>query len=347
MNIPQHLPWKPTRKTLGRGGQGQVCVVTSRETDDDTEYALKKLSKSSSQQARRRFRREIEVIKDINHHSIIKVVDHAEEHEDFQYYVMEYHKDAQPLSRIIASPCTNPYFENVMLSLDLFEQIVTAIDAYHHPWTGIVHRDIKPQNILVLNDSSICLIDFGICQIEDGSPITLTDENVGARYYMAPECGAGNEDEIGVNSDIYSAAKVLWSAITSQQIFDREKPVFNSRSMKNMFPTKPNLWHLAHIFERTIRELPENRVLSASDTLTLIDQVRYVVQREFPPLEEVKSRCPSCGLRSIGEFPKARQVFGEYESRKAAAFQCFSCGFVFLRNTELLQDNLTKKANFR
>jgi len=346
MQIPQHLPWKSVRP-LGSGGQGQVHLVTKHENGSNTKYALKILRKRGSPKARQRFRREIAAIRRVDHPTVVKVLEFAEEHDDFQYYVMKYHEGAQPLDKVIASPSKNPFHGNVCSSLNLFEQIISAIDACQKSETPIVHRDIKPQNILVLKGNKICVIDFGICQLDDGSFITLTDENVGPRFYMAPECGAGNEDSVGAHSDIYSAAKVLWSAITSQLVFDRERPVFENRSMKHMFPTNPNTWHLKHIFTRTIRESPENRIQSAEDAQQLIDEVRYLSQRGFPPLEIVKYRCPSCGMKSLDEFPKAQQVFGEYRLRKAAAFQCTACGFVFLRNTELLQENLTGDREFR
>ena len=220
-------------------------MVLDSESNDGVEYALKVLRNPGSLQARKRFRREIEAIQKVEHHSVIRVFDSSREQDCFQYYVMEFHKDARTLANIISCPSNNPFYSNVSLSLQLFEHIIEAIEACESSSKPIVHRDIKPQNVLVLNDNSIRLIDFGVCQIDDGSPITLTDENVGTLNYMAPECGAGNEDEITSQADIYSAAKVLWSAITSQQAFNRERQVFQNRSMKSMFPTKPNHWHLS------------------------------------------------------------------------------------------------------
>jgi serine/threonine protein kinase len=121
---------------------------------------------------------------------------------------MEYHKGARTLNSLILS-ATNPYYGNVTKSLNLFEQVVSAIKFCQSSNPPIVRRDINPKNILVLPDDTICLIDFGICQVQDGTIITLVDENVGARNYTSPECEAGNEESIHVYSDIYSASKVL------------------------------------------------------------------------------------------------------------------------------------------
>lgn len=342
MRIPETVPWCSKGVTLGSGGQGVVQLVTRKNDPDGPKYALKALRNTGSTQAQSRFRREIEVIKEMTHPAIIRVIDHSQEDDEFQYYVMEYHEDAQTLANVIFSSSINRFHGNVLLSLDLFEQIISAISACEKSAHRIVHRDINPKNILVLRDGSIRLIDFGICQIEDGMIITLADEGVGARNYTSPECESGDDSAIDVRSDIYSAAKVLWSAITSQRAFAREEPAFKGRSMKDVFPTKTETWHLTLIFEKTIRRRPDVRFSSTDEVLDLLHEVRYVIQNGYPPLEDIKSRCPSCGWKSIGEFPDASQVFGPPHRRNFAAFQCRLCGFGFTRDTNLLQDRLEK-----
>ena len=217
MRIPDELPWQATGNTLGSGGQGEVQIVTHEREPEGQKYALKVLRNAESRQARQRFRREIEAIKSLTSSLIVKVIDYSREDAPFQFYVMEYHEGAKTLDSIITST-TNPFHGNVTMSLNLFEQVISAIAECQAADPPIVHRDINPKNILVLPDNTIRLIDFGICQVQDGIMITLVDENVGARNYTSPECEAGNDESIGVNSDIYSAAKVLWSSITSNPV---------------------------------------------------------------------------------------------------------------------------------
>ena len=252
MRIPEQVAWQSTGITLGRGGQGEVQLVRHRDQPEGPKYALKILRNTSSSQARQRFRREIEVVKRLKAPAIVQVFDYSDEEDDFQYYVMEHHEGAKTLASIIFSE-DNPYHRDINRSLDLFESIVSAIGVCEASSPQIVHRDINPQNILILPDKTIRLIDFGVCQINQGTLITLVDENVGARNYTSPECEAGNDESIGVRSDIYSAAKVLWAAITSRQAFAREEPAFRDRSMEAIFPELPETWHLAHIFKFTIR----------------------------------------------------------------------------------------------
>ena len=344
MKIPQDVPWRSNGTTLGSGGQGEVQIVTRKDETDGEKYALKILRNVGSEQARLRFRREIEAINEVKSDHIVKVIDHSNEDDEFQFYVMEYHEGAKTLDSIMLSP-DNPYHGNITKSLDLFEQVITAIQDCRTPDTQIVHRDINPKNILVLEDGTIRLIDFGICQFQDGAMITLVDENVGARNYTSPECEAGNNDAIGVASDIYSAAKVLWSAMTSKQAFAREEPVFKDRSMQRMFPTDTETWHLSRIFEKTIRHDPSDRFQLTSQIIPLISDVRYVVKRSFPPLEIAVYRCPSCGFNDLGFFENGHAVFGDHNLHGVKAIICNTCGFAFVRNVEIWRSNVERLNN--
>ena len=314
-------------------------LVTRRDEPKGQQFALKELRNNSSPQARQRFNREIEAVKSLDHPSVILILDHSKADDEYQYYVMEYHEDAKPLDKIIFSGA-NPYHGNVETCLNLFEQIILAIKECENSTPQIVHRDINPQNVLVLRDDSIRLIDFGICQIQDGAIVTLIDENVGTRNYTSPECEYGRDDDVGVHSDIYSAAKVLWSAITSRRAFAREVPVFTNQSMEQFFPTKTDTWHLMKIFERTVREQVSDRCRTADQILDEIADARYLVRRGFPPLKEVPKRCPSCGANGISNSDNINssthgfRIFGNLP-RSIASSVCGLCGFAFLRDMNI------------
>ena len=341
MRIPKHVPWRSTGTTLGSGGQGEVHLVTHRCQPQGPKYALKILRNAQSPQALLRFRREIEAIKNLTSASIAKVIDHSGVDEPFQFYVMEYHEGAETLDSVIFSD-SNPYYGNASMSLDLFEQMISAIKDCQVSSPPIVHRDINPKNILVLQDKTIRIIDFGICQFQDGTIITLADENVGTRNYSSPESESGNDANIGVHSDIYSASKVLWSAITSRRAFAREEAVFGDLSMEKMFPTKSLTWHLSHIFENTIRQNPSDRVSGVGETFAVIHEVRYLIDRGFPPLREIPSRCPSCGMRGVGQYREGFKVFGNPNPVGVESVLCSSCGFVFLRDNNVWRKNVER-----
>ena len=143
MRIPEHVPWRSTGTTLGSGGQGEVQPVCRQKQPEGPKYALKILRNTGSNQARERFRREIEVVKQSRAPVIARVIDQSTEDDDFQYYVMEYHKGAKTLDSIILSG-DNPCQGDIMRSLDLFESTVSAIGVCEASSPQIVHRDIKP-----------------------------------------------------------------------------------------------------------------------------------------------------------------------------------------------------------
>ena len=341
MAIPEHVPWRATGQTLGSGGQGQVHLVIKKDEPDGREFALKELRNTASSQARLRFQREIEAVKSLDHPSIVRIVDHSMAEHPFQYYVMEYHEDARPLDKIIFSEA-NPYHGDVKVCLELFEEIILTINECENSNPPIVHRDINPRNILVIPDGSIRLIDFGICQIQDGAIVTLTDENVGARNYTSPECEYGQDSAVGVHSDIYSAAKVLWSAITSRRAFAREVPVFTNQSMESMFPEMKDTWHLMRIFQGTIRERIEDRFQNTQQILEEIAEVKLLTRRGFPPIKEVWERCSNCGSKSIGEFSNPQIILTNYNPATLSVLICNSCGFIFGRNHFVWNTNVER-----
>ena len=341
MSIPENLPWRATGRTLGAGGQGQVHLVTRNDDPEGVHFALKELRNTGSSQARERFQREIEAVKRLNHPSIIRILDHSSPDDAYHYYVMEYHEGAKDLEKILFSG-SNPYEGNVEACLSLFEQIIGAIAVCERSNPPIVHRDISPKNLLVLADGTVSLIDFGICQIQDGALITLTDENVGARNYTSPECEFGEDADVGIYSDIYSAAKVLWSAITSKRAFAREEPVFGSQSMERIFPSQPDTWFLMNIFERTIRRRPTDRWMATSQVLAEVAELRYLLRRGFPHPRMLGGRCPSCGSNSVRALPEGYILFGNPNPQGFLSLTCSLCGFCFVRNQEVWIANVNR-----
>jgi serine/threonine protein kinase len=335
MKIPDSLPWCPTGVTLGSGGQAVVHLVTRRDAPDASRAALKALRNVGSRQAKERFRREIEAIKHLDHPSIVKVFDQSEPDDSFQFYVMEYYDGARTLASVIFTG-SNPYHGRSLRSLGLYEQLLLAIRACEQASPPVIHRDINPKNILLLPDGSLRLIDFGICQVQDGQMLTLIDEDVGTRNYAAPECEAGNDAQIGVHSDLYSSAKVLWSTITSQRAFSREAPAFAQRAMEQMFPTQPDTWHLTLVFEKTIRANPRDRLCRTEELLQRVQEVRFLIEHGYPPLEQVDQRCPSCGWVSLTDFPQGHAVFGNPNPKGVRSIICSNCGFGFVRNIDYI-----------
>ena len=342
MPRPNNTKWEKIHK-LGSGGQGSTFLVRNKENPEEDKRVLKELNKPENEQALRRFENEINTISGIDHPSIIKIIEYSIGH-DPPFYVMEYHEGARTLADVILTqdPNDNPYHGDVLKCLDLFEKIIFAIQMCEFQDSTVLHRDISPRNILLLENDDIILIDFGLARSIEDTHLTHSWENIGTRNYAAPECGAGNPTEITIMSDIYSATKVLWSAMTSRFAFAQERPVFENCSMENMFPNKEETWHLNRVFNRTIRDDPNNRTLNTELMLLQIEEIRRVMKKGFPPLEAVINYCPSCGLRNVRIHKDHPRYMGVTLSREFTLYECKSCGHILIRKPHHLNESIQK-----
>lgn len=319
------------RGTLGEGGQCRVFLAT-RDGDDTKQYALKVLRNNLPETAYERFRREIGAIKQIDHPGIVRVIEYSESSQKPPFYAMEYEDRAKSLRQLMRSG-GNP-FRTATAAIAFFIQLTEAIRCYSEK--GIVHRDLSPANILAMPDRSIKIIDFGLCQHEGREPVTLADENVGTPNYMAPECESLSATPVTVKSDLYSAGKILWSAVSNLNAFGRESAVFRERSMKSMFPEEPSLWHLQRVFDKTIRHNPADRWESAEVALIEAKRIRGVIERGLLPVEAIhEGHCPICGIGRLVDPSKAIPVggyalFGQSHPDGVVKKVCAHCGFCAL-----------------
>jgi len=341
MKIPTTLRWKSTGKTLGQGGQATVIEVQDEEAEFEGQFALKAIAKDKPAKAYERFAREIEAIQRLSHPAIINIVDHSKPSDEFQYYVMEFIEGARSLKRLLGSN-DNPFASNPLAAVGLFTELATAISVWSD--AGVVHRDLSPANVLILPNNSLKVIDFGICQLDDHETITLSDEGVGTPNYMAPECEAGGVAAPTFAADLYSAGKILWSAIANANAFARESPAFNTKSMPKLFPHSPETWHLHHIFEKTIRHNIVDRA-TVAELLSIARRVRYLIMSGFPPIELMQERCPVCGVGKLGSGEGLHSVFGNPNPPGIYSYQCSYCGMCFAINRKVTKALLEQRSS--
>jgi predicted Ser/Thr protein kinase len=203
-------------KELPRGGQARV--YRAWQSDLQRPVALKLLPASvadtSNSEALMRFRREIENIAQIDHPNIVRVYE-AGELEGFPYFTMEYieGRDTEAITR------SGPMGPDEAAAI--IEATARAMAEAHK--RGIVHRDIKPGNIIVRNDGRPVLMDFGLAQnLTRSEQLTQTGVSMGTPSYMAPEQARGERNRVGIRSDIYALGATLFTLITGKRPVEGE-----------------------------------------------------------------------------------------------------------------------------
>ena len=216
---------------LERIGTGGMAVVYKGKDDRLNRLVAVKILKSDLAQDedfRRRFNAESQAVAQLSHPNIVSVYD-VSKGGDTEYIVME----------LIDGITLKQYMEkrgqlNWRESLHFITQIMRGLSHAHS--RGIVHRDIKPQNIMVLRDGSVKVADFGIACLENSTQ-TLTQEALGSVHYISPEQARG--DRTDARSDIYSAGVVLYEMLTGRLPFEGDSPVSVAIQHLSSIPLAP------------------------------------------------------------------------------------------------------------
>ena len=216
---------------LERIGMGGMAVVYKAKCHRlNRMVAIKILKSDLAQDAdfRRRFNAESQAVAQLSHPNIVSVYD-VSKGGDIEYIVME----------LIDGITLKQYMEkrgrlNWRESLHFITQIMRGLSHAHS--RGIVHRDIKPQNIMVLRDGSVKVADFGIACLENSAQ-TLTQEALGSVHYISPEQARG--DRTDARSDIYSAGVVLYEMLAGRLPFEGDSAVSVAIQHLSSIPLPP------------------------------------------------------------------------------------------------------------
>lgn len=258
------------KEIIGVGGMANV--YKAYDSIDDRVVAVKILRDEhmENDELLRRFRNESKAIAVLSHPNIVKVYD-VSFNEDIQYIVME-HIDGITLKEYIEQQKVLRWKEAVHFTV----QILRALQHAHDK--GIVHRDIKPQNIMLLEDGTIKVADFGIARFARASQHTVTDKAIGSVHYISPEQAKGElSDE---KSDIYSIGVMLYEMTTGTLPFDADSPVSVALKQIQSQAKRPRVINpdipegLEDITIRAMQKDPARRYQSAAEMLRDIDEFK-------------------------------------------------------------------------
>ena len=213
---------------IGRGGMAIVYKAKCHRLNRLVAIKILKSDLAQNEEFRRRFNAESQAVAQLSHPNIVSVYD-VSRGGDMEYIVME----------LIDGITLKQYMEkrgqlNWRESLHFITQIMRGLSHAHS--RGIIHRDIKPQNIMVLRDGSVKVADFGIACLADSAQ-TLTQEALGSVHYISPEQARGDRPD--ARSDIYSSGVVLYEMLTGRLPFEGESAVSVAIQHLSSIPLAP------------------------------------------------------------------------------------------------------------
>ena len=255
---------------LGEGGM--AFVYKAKDMQLERMVAIKTLKPNYVEQTTfvERFKREAQTAANLNHPNIVQIFDWGIEEEP--YFVMEY-IEGNTLTSIISNRKT------ISLSDVLFigAQVANGLQAAHSQ--GLVHRDIKPGNIMITPSGKVKVTDFGIVSIQDEeSDITKTGSILGTASYISPEQAQGKA--VSVGSDLYSLGTVLYELITGTPPFEADTPIATATKHLTEKPEKPSKYRqdlprgIENAILKLLHKTPRDRFKSAEDLRAVLLQQR-------------------------------------------------------------------------
>lgn len=255
---------------IGVGGMADVYKAIDVMENRTVAVKILKDEFSSSEEFLRRFRNESKAIALLSHPNIVKIYDVGFT-DEIQFIVMEY-IDGITLKEFIDQQGVLRWKD----ALHFVTQILRALQHAHDK--GIVHRDIKPQNIMLFSDGTIKVMDFGIARFARIDGKTLSDKTIGSVHYISPEQARG--DMTDERSDIYSVGVMLYEMLTGRKPFDGDNPVAialkhmeeNAVSPRDIMPSIPEA--LEEIVIHAMDREPARRYQSAAEMIKDIDRFK-------------------------------------------------------------------------
>ena len=260
-------------KHIGQGGMADVFLAMDTILNREVAIKILRSELCTDPVSVVRFEREAQAATTLSHPNIVEIYD-VGEYKGHRYIVMEY-VPGRTLKQVIRSRGSLEPDE----AIDIEKQLVSAVSEAHHK--GIIHRDIKPQNIIVKSDGSIKILDFGIAIAKGNIQVTQANNVMGSVHYLAPELAKGKP--ASVQSDIYALGIVLFEMLSGDVPFKADSAVQVAlMQMRNEMPSirtiNPSIpQSIENIITRATAKDPSKRYSSCVD---MLDDLRTCFRRD-------------------------------------------------------------------
>lgn len=266
-------------RTIGEGGMANVYLAYDTILDRNVAVKILRGDLADDEKFVRRFQREAISASSLSHPNIVEMYDVGED--DGKYFIVMEYIDGRTLKSLIKKrgALTLPEVRDIML------QLTSAIACAHESY--IIHRDIKPQNVMILEDGRVKITDFGIAMALNSNELTQTNSVMGSVHYLPPEQANGSGSTI--KSDIYSLGILMFELLTGKLPFKGENAVeIAIKQMKEPIPSvckfNPNIpQSVENIILRACAKNPKNRYDSVA-------QMRNDIEKCLDPSVQDQNR---------------------------------------------------------
>ena len=288
-------------KMIGEGGMANVYLAHDTILDRDVAVKVLRGDLADDEKFVRRFQREAIAASSLSHPNIVEMYDVGED--DGKYFIVMEYIEGQTLKSLIKKRGALTLAEVI----DIMDQLTSGIACAHDSY--IIHRDIKPQNIMILDDGRVKITDFGIAMALNSNELTQTNSVMGSVHYLPPEQASGNGSTI--KSDIYSLGILMYELLTGKVPFKGDNAVeIAIKHMKDEIPSvcefNPEIpQSIENIILKACAKNPKNRYDSVME---MHNDIKTALTEEKKNVHKISYDYPEQELEETKVMPNLKDL---------------------------------------